>query len=269
MEVDEGCYRHPYEEAGVRCIRCERPICPSCMVTAPVGFQCPECVKGAGQQVRTMRDLRGTGDALVTKALVAVNALVFLLGVDPRAGLFSSYNRLAREYALHAPSVDAGEWYRLVTSGFLHYGPIHVAFNMLLLFQLGSTLERSYGRARFGAAYLASLLGGSLGALLLSDDRALTAGASGAVYGLMGAFVVVSRSRGVGLMQSGIGGLLILNLLFTFARPGISIGGHLGGLAIGMVAGLVLTTSDRQPTAGAAALGSLALALLGAGIALA
>lgn len=263
-----GCYRHPYEEAGVRCIRCERPICPSCMVTAPVGFQCPECVKGGGQEVRTMRNLRASSDAYVTTALIAVNAVVFVLGMQGGGAFSRGSNTLTREYALYGPAVDAGEWYRLVTSGFLHYGLMHVFFNMFLLYQLGSVLEQGFGRARFAALYAASLLGGAVGALLLSPDS-LTAGASGAVYGLMGATVIVARSRGVGFMQSGVGGLLAINLLLTFAIPGISIGGHLGGLVAGAASGVLIGATERQPAAGAAAVGMLALALLGAGIAVA
>ncbi len=135
----DGCFRHPYAEAGVQCIRCERPICPDCMITAPVGFQCPEGVKGSGQQVRTMRTLRPSTDAYVTKALIAINAIVYVIGSE--GALFSRANALSRDYAMFGPAVDAGEWYRLFTSGFLHSGPMHVLFNMLLLFQLGSVLE--------------------------------------------------------------------------------------------------------------------------------
>jgi membrane associated rhomboid family serine protease len=240
------------------------------MIQAPVGFQCPECVKGNSQEVRTMRTLQGSADAVVTKALVAVNAVVFLYGISGGGNVMSrASNRLALDYALHGPSVESGEWYRLVTSGFLHFGLMHVFFNMFLLWQLGAVLEHAFGRARFGGLYVASLLGGSLGALLLSPD-ALTAGASGAVYGLMGATVVVARSRGIGFMQSGVGGLLAINLLLTFAIPGISIGGHVGGLIAGAIAGLMIGGTDRQPVqVGAVAVGSLALALLGAGIAVA
>ena len=239
------------------------------MITAPVGFQCPECVKGSGQQVRTMRTLRPAADAYVTKAIIAVNAVVFVLSISGGNGMMSrTGNRLAGDYALFGPAVDAGEWYRLVTSGFLHYGLMHVFFNMFLLFQLGSMLESAFGRVRFGALYVAALLGGSLGALVLSPDS-LTAGASGAVYGLMGATVVVARSRGVGFMQSGVGGLLAINLLLTFAIPGISIGGHLGGLVAGALAGAGIVATEREPAVGAGAVVALAVALFGLGIALA
>jgi len=263
-EEEWGCYRHPYETAGVRCTRCDRPICHRCMITAPVGFQCPECVKGA-PPVRTFRDVQRSGrqQIVVTTSLVAVNAVIFVFSLS--GGNVAGGNRLASEYALFGPSVAAGEWYRLITAGFLHYGLIHVGFNMLILYQLGQLLEPVLGRVRFGLVYAASLLGGSVGALLLSPN-ALTAGASGAVFGLMGAAAVALRSRGINIMQTGIGMLLVMNLVLTFAIRGISIGGHLGGLAIGVVAGTIVLGTDRQPALGAAAVAVLALALFGAGM---
>lgn len=239
------------------------------MITAPVGFQCPECVKGA-PQVRRYRDVRAA-DARpeVTIALIAVNALAFVLSIGGGGGtLGRSGNRLATDWALFGPAVADGEWYRLVTAGFLHYGVIHVMFNMLILFQLGQLLEPVLGRVRFAALYLAALLGGSVGALVLTPN-ALTAGASGAVFGLMGAAAVAMRERGINIMQTGIGTLLVVNLLLTFAIRGVSIGGHVGGLATGIVAGLVLTRTERQPVAGTVAVGALALALFGTAVVIA
>lgn len=252
------CYRHPGRESGVRCRRCERPICPDCMITAPVGFQCPSCVK-EGPAVRSLSSL--TSRPVVTLALIAINAAIFLPSLAGGGDLTRGGNALADDFALFGPAVAAGEWWRLVTSGFLHYGLIHVGFNMVLLYQLGSMLEPTLGRARFAALYAASLLAGSFGALLLQPD-ALTAGASGAVYGLMGAAVIGMRRRGVDPMQSGLGGLLAINLLLTFVIPGISIGGHLGGLAGGAAASAVLFATEQSDAPGRAAglVGSLALA---------
>jgi membrane associated rhomboid family serine protease len=146
---------------------------------------------------------------------------------------------LTRDFGLFGPAVANGEVYRLVTSGFLHGGLFHLLFNMYALYILGGLLEPAVGRLRFGLIYFVSLLGGSLGALLLNPNS-LTVGASGAIFGLMGAALVIMRSRGISVMESGIGVFLGLNLLITFAVPGISIGGHLGGLAAGAIAGLVL-----------------------------
>lgn len=250
-DIDWRCYRHPGREAGVRCRRCERGICPDCMISAPVGFQCPSCVKGA-PAVRTMRSLRR--DPYVTWALIAVNVAVFVAGL--------SQPQQDRDLGLAGPLVAAGDWWRIVTSAFLHFGVLHLAFNMLLLYWLGQMLEPAIGRLRFGLLYACSLLAGSLGVLLL-DPAALTGGASGAVFGLMGAAFLLLRRRGVDPMQSGIGGLIVVNLLLTFARPGISVGGHLGGLAGGVVAAGVLSATEGNRWAGGVALIVLAGATAG------
>lgn len=249
-DLDWHCYRHPDREAGVRCRRCERAICPDCMISAPVGFQCPSCVKG-GTPVRTMRSLRP--DPYASLVLIAANVAVFLVG--------SGSSSQERDLGLFGPAVADGEWWRIVTSGFLHFGILHVAFNMLLLWWLGQMLEPSLGRVRFVLTYAVSLLAGSLGALLLDPD-ALTGGASGAVFGLMAAAVLLLRRRGVDPMQSGLGGLLVINLLLTFLRPGISIGGHLGGLVGGALAALVLGALEDRPWW----LASAALVVLGGAV---
>jgi membrane associated rhomboid family serine protease len=270
-DVDQawGCYRHPYEEAGVKCIRCDRPICPKCMITAPVGFQCPECVKGAPPVRRYSEIRRPTSTQIaVTTGLIAINVALFLPTLSGGGATGRSANQLTENLALYGPFVRDGEWYRLITSGFLHFGLLHVGFNMFILYQLGLLLEPAFGRVRFALLYFAALLGGSVGALLLSPN-ALTAGASGAVFGCMGAVVVALRRRGIGILQSNIGGLLVINLVLTFAVRGISIGGHLGGLAAGAVAGLVLDHTRDQPALGTAAVAALALALFGLGIAVA
>jgi membrane associated rhomboid family serine protease len=267
---DWGCYRHPYESAGVKCTRCDRPICPKCMITAPVGFQCPECVKGA-PVVRRYSEMRrpSSQQMVVTTALIAVNVAVFLVSISGGGSMMSSRgNRLAVDYALFGPAVADGDWYRLITAGFLHYGLLHVGFNMFILYQLGQLLEPAFGRVRFALLYTTALLGGSVGALLLSPNS-LTAGASGAVFGLMAAAAVALRHRGINVMQTSIGSLLVINLLLTFAIPRISIGGHLGGLAGGAVAGLMLLETERHPNVGNVAVAALAVLLLGAGYAIA
>jgi len=257
------CYRHPDRESGVRCRRCGRPICPSCMITAPVGFQCPSCVRGS-PAVRPLRSLRR--NPWVTWVIVAVCAAVFLPSLAQGASIGRGAGDLVEDLALSAPDVADGEWWRLVTSGFLHLGLLHIGFNMFILYQLGTMLEPALGRVRFATLYATALLGGAFGALLVSPD-ALTAGASGAVYGLMGAAVVGLRRRGIDPMQSGLGGLLVVNLLLTFVIPGISIGGHLGGLATGAGAGAVLfaTEDDRRGT-GLAGCVALAAALFAAAL---
>jgi membrane associated rhomboid family serine protease len=217
------------------------------MISAPVGFQCRECVKGA-PAVRSLRNLRA--DPYLTWALIAVNVLIFLPVLGGRDE--------SRDLGLFGPSVAAGDWWRIVTSGFLHFDLLHVGFNMALLFWLGQTLEPALGRLRFGLLYTVSLLAGSLGALVL-DPLALTGGASGAVFGLMGATVLVLRQRGIDPRQSGLVGLLAINLVLSF-RPGISIGGHVGGLAGGLVAGAVFAALDDSPRRRQLGVGAVVLA---------
>lgn len=185
-----------------------------------------------------MRRWNATAGPLATKTLVAVNVAVFVI-TALQGGAVGRGGDLQSRLALYGPAVTNGEWYRLVTAGFVHYGVIHVGFNMVLLYRFGEMLERAVGRVQFVALYLAALLAGSFGALLLSPT-ALTAGASGAVFGLVGAAAVGMRQRGVNVWQSGVGGLLVINLVITFVIPGISIGGHLGGLAGGAVTGSVM-----------------------------
>ena len=197
-----------------------------------MGSQCWQCIKAARPPVAVRaKRWNATAGPLVTKALIAVNVAVFALA--------TSAADLTNRLALHGPAVDAGQWYRLVTAGFVHAGLVHLAFNMLLLYRLGEVLEARLGRFRYALLYFVSLLTGSFGALLVSPN-AFTVGASGAVYGLLGAAAVGLRERGVNLWQSGLGTLLVVNLLFTFFAPGISVGGHLGGLAGGALLGAVL-----------------------------
>jgi membrane associated rhomboid family serine protease len=259
---DWRCYRHPDREGGVRCQRCSRAICPDCMVQASVGFQCPTCVKAGPPGPRPIRTLRK--EPYATWAIIAACVLVFLPSLAGGAAVAGRGDLdVAGDLALNAGAVADGEWWRLLTSGFVHYGLLHIGFNMFVLLQLGTLLEPALGRIRFVALYVAALLGGACGALLL-DPAALTAGASGAVFGLMGAAVLGLWRRGVHPLQSGLGGLLAVNLLLTFVIPGISVGGHLGGLAAGTVAGAALFAADRTPRE--RALGTAAVAVLAGGL---
>jgi membrane associated rhomboid family serine protease len=233
----ETCYRHPDRATGVSCSSCGRPICPDCMTPTPVGMRCPECSKQR-TKVRTLRT--PSDEPIVTYVLIAVNVLAFL-GSLAGGGAVASRGggSVIDNGALFGPAIQDGDYWRLVTSGFLHAGFIHIAFNMYLLYILGTMLEPAIGRTRFIVLYFTSLLGGSLGALVIQPDT-LTVGASGAVFGLMGGAVVMMRARGFDPMASGIPALIGLNLLITFVFPGIAIGGHIGGLVAGVVAAYVL-----------------------------
>src|SRR4051794_25184768 len=234
------CYRHPNRETGVSCSNCGRPICPDCMTPTPVGMRCPEC----SRQTTKVRNLRTYDRPVVTIALIAINVLVYFGG--------STRHGFLLDYGLFGPAVANGDWFRLVTSGFLHGGLLHIGFNMYILWFLGNLLEPALGPARFLALYLCSLLAGSFGALLFSPTS-LTVGASGAVFGLMGATFVMQRARGMDPMAGGIGPLILLNLAIGFL-PGlnISIGGHVGGLIGGAAAGWILVQLQTRGRGGPA-----------------
>jgi membrane associated rhomboid family serine protease len=207
------------------------------MHQASVGFHCPECTRKGSQRVMTARSLATR--PIVTTVLVAANLAIFVADMVSGAGAGNRLGDLAVDGALYGPEVAAGDWWRPLTSGFLHVGLLHVGFNMFLLWQLGRLLEPAVKRWGFTALYLMSLLGGSFLVLVLDND-AVTVGASGAVFGLMAATFVAMRSRGINPFQTGIGPLILINLLLTFAVPRISIGGHIGGLIAGGIGGLIL-----------------------------
>jgi membrane associated rhomboid family serine protease len=240
------CYRHPDRETGVSCSNCGRPICPDCMTPTPVGMRCPECAKQK-TQVRTVQTM-AAGGVEVTRVLIIACVLAYVGELasggtlwDPRS------SEVYQRGALSPASIDLGhDYWRLVTSGFLHASLIHIGFNMYLLWILGQLLEPALGPVRFVAVYFVALLAGSFGSLLLSDYTTGTVGASGAVFGLMGAAFIEQRRRGIDPMQTGIGGLILINLVLSFLIPGISIGGHIGGLIGGGLAVLALQLGDRQ-----------------------
>jgi membrane associated rhomboid family serine protease len=258
----ETCYRHPSRETGVSCSSCGRPICTDCMTPTPVGMRCPECARQR-TQVRTARALTAT-TPYATYVIIAVNVVVFLAQVITAGAGRPRTGEVYVQGVLFAPFVDQGEWWRMLTAGFLHGDPIHLLFNMVGVYFLGQLLEPALGTVRFVAVYFASLLAGSFGALLLSDPRAETIGASGAVFGLLGAAFIIMRQRGMDPMQSFIGPLLILNLILTFAFPGISVGGHLGGLAGGMLCAVVISYGERQRSMAVALAGCAAIAVFAA-----
>jgi len=261
----ETCYRHPNRETGVACSNCGRPICPDCMTSTSVGMRCPEC----SNQRTKVKTIGSVTEPTLTYVLIGINVAValgaFLSGASATGGggLSSS---LLDEGSVSRFTVDQGEYWRIVTAGFLHTGMIHLLFNMFGLYILGGLIEPAVGRLRFGIIYFVSLLAGSFGALLL-EPTAPTVGASGAIFGLMGAAVVVMRNRGINPMESGIGLWIGLNLLITFTIPNISIGGHIGGLIGGAVAALIMfDLPDRvrlpqiAPAVLAAAIGAAAIA---------
>ena len=231
------CFHHTDRETGRSCTRCGRPACSECLHDAPVGAHCWECIKAARPPTaERLRRWYSTQGPIVTKALLVINILVFIPTLSQTGSFSGLSGSLGDRLALFGPAVHNGEWYRLVTGGFVHAGLFHIAGNMVLLYAMGNMLEPALGHVRMAALYFAALLGGSLGVMLVTPT-AYTVGASGAVFGLFGAAAVGMRQRGISVWQSGIGALIVINLVFTFAVPGISIGGHLGGLAVGALVG--------------------------------
>jgi membrane associated rhomboid family serine protease len=261
------CYRHPSRETGVSCSNCGRPICPDCMTTTSVGMRCPECSRER-TPVKTLRNIARRPE--VTIALIAINVVAFLaegnitLSGQPTSKVYEEGALLGSIRGFPTLGVAHGQWWRIVTSGFLHENIIHIGFNMYILYILGQMLEPALGRLKFGTIYAVSLLTGSFGALLVTPHSP-TVGASGAVFGVMGAAAVEMRARQIPIMQSGVGGLILINLVISFALPGISWGGHIGGLLGGALAALVIQLGDRYrrqalALAGCVAIGAAAFA---------
>jgi len=257
----EVCYRHPKRETGVSCSNCGRPICPDCMTSTSVGMRCPECARQGRTRMRSMGSL--TAEPTLMWVLIGINVLA---GIGSLSGAHvGDRGTLTDAGELSRATIANGDLWTLVTSGFLHQGAFHLASNMLALWILGSLLEPVLGHLRFGLVYFTALFCGSLGVLLVTPNPSV--GASGAVFGLMGAAVVVARHRGLNLMESGLGIWLGINLLITFTIPNISIGAHIGGLIGGFAAALILFEGDRLrvprhvPELACAALGVAAAAV--------
>ncbi len=231
------------------------------MRQASVGFQCPSCTSARPERVvRGTALFGGHPEVVVGKVIIGVNVAVWLLATIFGGDPMSVSGAVYEHGVLFGPMVADGDWWRVVTGSFMHSGVLHLGMNMLLLWFLSQELEPVLGRARFAILYGVSLVGGSLGVLVLSP-LSPTVGASGAVFGLMGALIVLQLRAKQNPWQSGIGGLVIINLVLTFAMPNISVGGHIGGLLAGAAAGAVLQPL-RWPQEGAA-LRSTAVVLFG------
>lgn len=251
------CYRHPGRETYISCQRCNRPICPDCMHQASVGYQCPECVREGSRRVRVPRTAAGgllpRQAGVVTFTIIGINVVMFLatLATGGTGGSFFRWGAMLSSSAYDMQNgqihlltgVADGAYWRLITSAFLHEGFLHIAFNMYALFIFGPMLERYLGVARFIAMYLTVALGGSLFVYLLSPERALTIGASGAIFGLFAvALVLMIRQRqNVTFLLV----LLAINAVISL-QGGVSWQGHLGGFVTGAVLGLALGYAPRR-----------------------
>jgi membrane associated rhomboid family serine protease len=231
------CWWHPTRQTGLSCARCGRPACTDCLREAAVGHQCIDCVHAARQEQPRVRrspvSARLSARPVVTPVLIALNVLLYVVTtVQAHSPVDNDQATLFGDWVLWPRAIaGGGQWWRLLTSGFLHYGPVHIGVNMIALWVLGQDVERVLGKARFTAVYLVSLLGGAVSVYLFDDSNRPTAGASGAIYGLLGGIlVVVLRLR---LNPMSAIAMIVLNLIITVSIPNISLLGHLGGLMVG------------------------------------
>jgi membrane associated rhomboid family serine protease len=254
--AERTCYRHPDRVTGLSCSECGRPICTECMTMAPVGIRCPEhSGRPQGVQRMTRGVQRATYEgrgAKVTKALLAINVAVYVAELAQGANVNgiggSIYTNgvliaLARTGPDHLIGVAEGQYWRLITAAFLHYGPFHLLMNMLALWWFGSLLEQRIGSGKFLLLYLVSGLAGSAGALIASPLDP-TVGASGAIFGILGAGLVLERQRDYVFGGSALG-IIVINLVLTISIPNISIGAHIGGLIGGAACALAMTRFGR------------------------
>ncbi|MPY78982.1 MAG: rhomboid family intramembrane serine protease [Actinophytocola sp.] len=271
------CWWHPNRQTGLRCVRCERPACPECLREASVGYQCVDCVNAARRQAKTQatayrksgfgyRTVAGapaSSQAVMTPVLIAVNVIAFAVTAAQAQSLMSNQaSPLFRDGTLFTPAVAVNdEWWRLVTSGFLHFGPFHLVVNMLALWLLGRDLELLLGKVRYTAVYLLSLLGGSAAVFAFESLEKSTAGASGAVYGVLGGVLVaVLRLK---LNATPVIGIIAINLFISVQIEAISLLGHLGGLVIGALATAAMVYApERRRVAMQTTVGVLLLAAI-------
>jgi membrane associated rhomboid family serine protease len=251
------CYRHPDRETGLSCSECGRPICTECMTPAAVGLRCPDHA-GTRNRVKPPRVVRrvpqGRTDALVTRALIALNVIVYLITAVQGNGINNPGGTLFAKFWLDGPDVAQGGWWRLITAAFLHASIIHIGFNMYVLYAIGSHVEQYLGRARFLALYLVAGLAGSAGALVLTP-LSVTVGASGAIFGMLGAWLIIEWQT-TGRLAGNAMTWIVINLALSFAIANISIGGHVGGL----IGGILVTLSFANWGRGHAAYGKIGFA---------
>jgi membrane associated rhomboid family serine protease len=257
------CYRHPDRETGLSCSECGRPVCADCANFGPVGIRCPDHAsvrQGPTTRLRPRPVRRApglalaTGSAPVTKALIAINVVVYLVTVVQGSGLNTPGGRLYIQWLLYGPFVANGGWYRLVTSMFLHAFLLHIIFNMVVLWFIGAPVEQYLGRARYIGLYFVSGLAGAAGALLQAPLEP-TVGASGAIFGILGAWLIIEWQT-TGRLAGNALTLIVINLVIDFL-PGsnISWGGHVGGL----IGGILITLGYAHWRGGRAQYGKLGL----------
>ncbi len=268
------CYRHPDRETGLSCSECGRPVCADCANFGPVGIRCPDHAsvrQGSAARIKPRPVLRapgvalGSGDAPVTKVLIGINLAVYLITVVQGFGLNSPGGSLFNKFILvgsnsrlplFAQTGDLAhdhEWWRLFTSMFLHASILHIAFNMFALYVIGTQVEQYLGRSRYIGLYLVSGLAGGAGAVVQAPFQPVV-GASGAIFGILGAMLIIEWQL-TGRLAGNAMTLIVINLVISFAIPGISWGGHIGGL----IGGILITLGYAHWRGGRAQYGQLGL----------
>jgi membrane associated rhomboid family serine protease len=270
------CFRHRGRETYVSCVRCGRPACPDCLRSAAVGQQCVECVKEGNKGTRQAAGAfggRATSNAVVTWTLVGINVLLYIVEL--------AHSNLGNDWAMLGGAISGGkvigvaggQWYRLITSAFLPppglsgLGPLDIAFNMWALIIVGPALERMLGRLRYLAVYLVSGIGASVAFFFLAPANEPALGASGAIFGLFGAWFVLSRR--LRLDGRPVIMLIVLNLVLGFVIPGIAWQAHIGGLITGCLLTAAYAYAPRQNRAlvqGAATVALLAILIIGVAV---
>ena len=238
------------------------------MTPTPVGMRCPECARDRTKVKTVGSRTRAGSTPTLTQVLIAINVIVFLAetatGTPLGGATNASLGTLYAKGALFGPIISSAphQYYRLFTAGFLHDGLLHILFNMVFLYFMGNMLEPAIGRLNFGLVYFVTLLSGSFGALLF-EPQAITVGASTACFGVLGALIVVAHTRGISIWQSGLGITLLINIVFSLSISGISIGGHLGGVAGGAICGwLIVQFAERRRMPAVAIAGCLVVAVV-------
>jgi membrane associated rhomboid family serine protease len=235
------CYRHPDRETGLSCSDCGRPICADCATFAPVGIRCPDHAgvrRGPATKIRPRPVRRAPGIALasanapITRVLIGINVVIYLIGASQGAGFNDPGGSLYAKLWLDGPDLHNGGWWRLVTTMFLHASIVHIAFNLFALWVIGRPVEQYLGPVRYLGLYLVAGLAGSAGALLQTPG--VTVGASGAIFGILGAMVILEWQV-TGQLAGQAMSLVAINLVISFLIPGISWGGHVGGLIGGVL----------------------------------
>lgn len=231
------CYRHTDRETYINCSRCGKFICPDCMVSAPVGFQCVDCVQESNQQQPRVR--------YVNRSSQLPTATRYIIGLCVGAFLYTVLNGNAlNNFAMFPPAIASGQWWRLISAAFLHGGIFHIAFNMYALYWLGPALENVLGKTKFVALYLLAALGGNVASYYFSDIATVSVGASGAIFGLMTATIVIGRELRADTSQ--LMTLLAINVVIGFLNPAIDWRAHLGGALVGAALAYAQTSRRRE-----------------------